>query len=82
MEAELRKVYKKDAFVSPILFIASSDNCFFRKHGFSAFGLSPIIVTLQDLERIHGDDERVNIHAFRKGCEDYYFIVKRMIEKY
>ncbi|OQX94681.1 hypothetical protein B6I21_09170 [candidate division KSB1 bacterium 4572_119] len=80
VEAELRKVYKQEAFVSPILFIASSDNCFFRKHGFSAFGLSPIIVTLQDLERIHGDDERVNIHAFRKGCEDYYFIVKRMIE--
>ena len=81
IENELKKVYGNQAFVSPVLFIASSDNYFFRKYGHYAFGFSPIVVSLDDLQRIHGDDERIDIHAFRNGCEDYYRVVKGIIER-
>lgn len=81
VEKVLHEIYDKKAFVSPILFIASSDSYFFRNYGHYAFGFSPIIVSSQDLQRIHGDDERINIDAFRNGCEDYYRVIKKALEE-
>ncbi len=80
LQAELKKQYGRNIIVSPFLFIASSDNYFFRKHGHRSFGLAPIRVTVSDLERIHGDNERINIDSFKKGCEDYYRILKALVE--
>ncbi|MDW7681232.1 MAG: peptidase dimerization domain-containing protein, partial [bacterium] len=78
---ELKNIYGTKALASPILFIASSDNYFFRKAGHQAFGFSPIMVTMDNLQRIHGDDERIGIAAFRKGCEDYYCVIKSLLDK-
>lgn len=80
IESEFKKIYKDDFLVSPFLFLASSDNYFFREHGHQSFGMMPIVVPLTELQRIHGDNERINIHDFRQGCEAYYRILKAMVE--
>ncbi len=79
-EKVLQRLYGKKALVSPILFVASSDNYFFRNYGHRAYGFAPIPVSLEDLQRIHGDDERIDVTAFRRGCEDFYQIVKQLLE--
>jgi len=80
IESELKKFYEDDFLVSPFLFLASSDNYFFREHGHQSFGMMPIVVALDELQRIHGDNERINIHDFRQGCEAYYQILKALVE--
>jgi len=80
IQTELKKYYREAFLVSPFLFIASSDNYFFRAHGHQSFGMTPIVVPLEELQRIHGDNERINIHDFRKGCEMYYRILKALVE--
>jgi acetylornithine deacetylase/succinyl-diaminopimelate desuccinylase-like protein len=76
----LEKYYQTDILVSPFLFIASSDNYFFRANGHQSFGLTPIVVPLEELQRIHGDNERINIQDFRIGCEVFYQILKALVE--
>jgi len=80
IESEFSKIYKDDFLVSPFLFLASSDNYFFREQGHQSFGMMPIVVPLDELKRIHGDNERINIHDFRQGCEAYYRILKALVE--
>ena len=80
IQAELKKFYQENFLLSPFLFIASSDNYFFRAHGHQSFGMMPIVLPLDELQRIHGDDERINVHDFRKGCEAYYRILKALVE--
>ena len=80
IELELKKIYTDDFLISPFLFLASSDNYFFRSYGHQSFGMMPIVVPLDELQRIHGDNERINIHDFRQGCEAYYRILKALVE--
>ena len=80
IKKELEKYYQTNILVSPFLFIASSDNYFFRSNGHQSFGLTPIIVPLEEMQRIHGDNERINIQDFRIGCEVFYRILKALVE--
>lgn len=80
IKAELEKFYAADFLISPFLFLASSDNYFFREQGHHSFGLMPIVVPQDELQRIHGDNERIHIHDFRQGCEAYYRILKALVE--
>lgn len=79
-ESVIKKHFQGNILISPFLFMASSDNYFFRAHGHHAFGLTPIVVPLNELQCIHGDNERINIHDFRTGCEAYYRILKSLVE--
>ncbi|MFZ5515602.1 MAG: M20 family metallopeptidase [Candidatus Zhuqueibacterota bacterium] len=69
-----------ETIVSPFLFIAASDNYFFRNQGFASFGLVPNLISLDELDRIHGCNERIHIQHFREGCQLYYRILKQLIE--
>jgi len=76
----LEKAGQSDTIVSPFLFIAASDNYFFRNQGFASFGLVPNLISLDELDRIHGCNERIHIQHFRDGCHMYYRILKELIE--
>ncbi len=80
IQKELKNFYQDNFLLSPFLFIASSDNYFFRIHGHQSFGMIPIVVPLDELQRIHGDNERINVHDFRQGYEAYYWILKALVE--
>lgn len=76
----LKTAGQSDTIVSPFLFIAASDNYFFRANGFDSFGLVPNLMTLDELDRIHGHNERIHIQYFKEGCVLYYRILKELLE--
>ncbi len=58
LEASLKQI-EPDAAVSRFLFPASSDGNTFRAAGHKMFGLLPCELTRQELEAVHGPDERL-----------------------
>jgi carboxypeptidase PM20D1 len=54
---------------APILFPASSDNNYFRQFGIPTYGLVPVLLSKQDVESIHGNNERIKIKDFWTGIE-------------
>ena len=57
-----------EAESAPFLFPASSDNNYFRQFGIPTYGLVPVVLSREDLQSIHGTNERIKIADFRKGC--------------
>lgn len=55
--------------VSPMLTPGGTDSRYFRKKGCAAFGLIPIIIDTQELERMHGIDERISIENLELGSQ-------------
>jgi len=46
-----------------------TDSAQLRLHNVQAYGLVPFPLTQEDLQRIHGDDERIPLAAFNKGVD-------------
>jgi acetylornithine deacetylase/succinyl-diaminopimelate desuccinylase-like protein len=57
-----------EAEAAPFLFPASGDNNYFRQFGIPTYGLVPVVLSREDLQSIHGTNERIKIADFRKGC--------------
>ena len=57
-----------EAEAAPFLFPASSDNNYFRQYGIPTYGLVPVVLSRDDLQSIHGTNERIKPADFRKGC--------------
>ena len=56
-----------------------TDSHFTRDLGIQSYGFNPIIVPLKELGRIHGNDERININAFKQGVKDHLAIIKSLV---
>jgi acetylornithine deacetylase/succinyl-diaminopimelate desuccinylase-like protein len=67
-----------EAIVVPSLDFGNSDSRFFREKGITAYGVNPILLTAEDLELIHGHDERISIENMIKGTDIYRSIVMRL----
>ena len=65
-----------DALVVPSLLFAASDSRFFRDRGITAYGVCPVLIGLEDVNRIHGIDEKISLENMIKGTEVYVEIVK------
>jgi acetylornithine deacetylase/succinyl-diaminopimelate desuccinylase-like protein len=57
------------ARVTPYLFQAGTDAAAWRSRGIPVYGIYPYPITAQDLERMHGNDERVPIESLVSGLE-------------
>ncbi|MCX8021469.1 MAG: M20/M25/M40 family metallo-hydrolase [Syntrophorhabdaceae bacterium] len=55
--------------VLPFITTGATDLRYFRKHGITAYGFFPIVVTNDDLMRMHGKNERISIENLREGVE-------------
>ena len=55
------------AQVTPYLFQAGTDAYAWRSRGVPVYGIYPYPITSQDLERMHGNDERVPIESLQSG---------------
>jgi carboxypeptidase PM20D1 len=71
----LRQVYS-EAAIAPTMMLASSDSKHFTVLTKNIYRFSPIIITLEDMARIHGLNERTKIEDFRKGIGFYYQLIK------
>ena len=59
------------AVVAPMILVAFTDNWVFRRCGLHGYGFSPFILEEDELQRIHGNDERISLENVREGARAY-----------
>jgi carboxypeptidase PM20D1 len=78
LEASIKE-FDPDAYMVPILFPAGSDNNFFRKEDIPVFGFIPAILTEDQINSVHGIDEKLSIRDLENGINIYTtFLEKAM----
>jgi len=56
-----------DAVVAPMILVAFTDCWVFRRCGLHAYGFSPFFIEEAEMQRIHGNDERLSLENLREG---------------
>jgi len=64
------------AIVVPFMSTGATDSAQLRLHNVQAYGLLPFTLTEEDEQRMHADNERIPLDAFRKGIEYLYRVVE------
>lgn len=77
----IRQVFP-EVIVSPTLMLASSDSRKFIAVSNNIYKFVPIVVTSEDLSRIHGLNERTKISDFSRGISFYYHLLKNIQSRY
>ena len=67
-----------NALVVASLLFGASDSRFFRDKGIPCYGVCPMLISLEDLNRIHGIDERISEENMMKGTRVYIDIVRKL----
>lgn len=65
--------------VMPAVGSGFTDSHFTRDLGIASYGFDPIIVPEVEFIRIHGNDERVNVDAFKRGVIDHLAIIGAVV---
>jgi acetylornithine deacetylase/succinyl-diaminopimelate desuccinylase-like protein len=68
--AAIRK-HHPEAIVTPMLVPHGTDSSNLRLKGMTAYGLTPMILTLETAQ-MHGDAERISVDQFLKGLRIFY----------
>jgi acetylornithine deacetylase/succinyl-diaminopimelate desuccinylase-like protein len=63
--------------VASLLF-GASDSRFFRAKGIPCYGVCPMLISLEDLGKVHGIDERISEENMIKGTEVFIDIVRKL----
>jgi carboxypeptidase PM20D1 len=71
----VRQIYP-DALIAPTLIFVASDSRKYIDLTRNIYNLAPIVVTSEDMTRIHGVDERIKIKDLKRGIMFYYQLVK------
>lgn len=67
------------AIVMPLMSTGATDSAQLRLRNVQAYGLLPFPLTDEDDRRMHADDERIPLGAFRKGIEYLYRVVEQFV---
>ena len=65
--------------VMPVVQTGFTDSYFTRDLGIASYGFDPIVVPLTETARTHGNDERINVEAFRRGVSDHLAIIQAVV---
>lgn len=65
--------------VLPSVSTGFTDSHFTRDQGIVSYGFDPIITMEGEATGVHGNDERINIDAFRQGIRDMQAIVRDVV---
>ncbi len=68
-----------ESHIIPRVTTGFTDSHFTRDIGINSYGFNPIIIPLKEFRRIHGNDERVNIDAFKTGIYDHLKIIENFV---
>lgn len=71
----IRQVYS-DVVVAPTMMLASSDSRHYSGVSQNIYRFAPIVVTSEDMARIHGVNERVKIDDWLRGVTYYYYLIR------
>jgi acetylornithine deacetylase/succinyl-diaminopimelate desuccinylase-like protein len=61
--------------ILPYMSVESTDSAFLRERSVQTYGLVPFALTQEELARVQGGDERIQLDTFRHGFEFLYQIV-------
>jgi acetylornithine deacetylase/succinyl-diaminopimelate desuccinylase-like protein len=67
-----------DALTVASLLFGASDSRFFRKKNIACYGVCPVLLSLEELGRIHGIDERISEENMIRGTAVFGDIVKKL----
>jgi acetylornithine deacetylase/succinyl-diaminopimelate desuccinylase-like protein len=65
--------------VMPVVGSGFTDSHFTRDSGIVSYGFDPAIIPESEFSRIHGNDERVSVEAFKQGVSDQLAIVRVVV---
>jgi acetylornithine deacetylase/succinyl-diaminopimelate desuccinylase-like protein len=65
----------------PTLSTWATDSAQLRMRNVQAYGINPFPLPESEIERIHSDDERISLTAFRRGIEYLYAVVEGFVVK-
>ena len=68
----------KDASVVPWMTTGGTDSRFLRAHGVPSYGFVPIILAPEEMERVHGDNERLSIDNLNRGVRATYDLTMQL----
>lgn len=68
-----------EARVVPAVMTGFTDSHFTRDLGIASYGFDPKVTAELEFARIHGNDERVSVAAFRRGVSDMRAIVSEVV---
>jgi len=71
----IRQVYP-EAFAAPTLTLSATDSRHFSAVTENIYRFAPLRVTSEDMERIHGLNERIKIEDYLRGIRFYYTLIK------
>lgn len=77
IEESIKQQYP-NALVTASLLFATSDSRILRRHGITTYGFCPAIIDLQEIQRIHGIDERISIESLISGTSLFKKTVKKL----
>jgi acetylornithine deacetylase/succinyl-diaminopimelate desuccinylase-like protein len=67
-----------DGLVFPLMVAGGTDSRFFRAHAIPAYGFSPMVVKMSEIERVHGIDERISIDNLVLGVKITCDVVREL----
>lgn len=66
------------AVVAPLLFQASTDSRCFRKKNITSYGFIPILISEEELQSLHGVNERISLENLEQGTRILYEVISRV----
>ena len=67
-----------EAIVTPSLVFGSTDSRFFREKGMISYGVFPVMTAMEDIQMLHGIDEKISEENMILGTEIYTEIVEKL----
>ena len=71
--------YYPEATVVPSVVGGFTDSHFLRDMGITAYGYHPVLLPDSELQRIHGNDERLSLQNIRQGSRMIYNVVSELV---
>lgn len=72
----------ENVYVAPTLVTGATDSYYFSKVSPHVYRFAPYLLTSEDLDRAHGDNERIAIENYKDMINFYYRLVKNFQEDF
>ena len=65
--AKASERFTPGAIAAPAISVGFTDSVFLRQKGVHAYGLAPFLVTEDEIQGMHGNDERISLENLARG---------------
>jgi len=65
--------------VIPVMQTGFTDSHFTRDLGIVSYGFDPVVLSPSEALRMHGNDERISVDAYKRGVSDHFGIISAVV---